>query len=69
MEKKPLKGCSSVVYDVQLLYTQPFNGPFVRDYPGEPVPEETFTHTPMTKKRKYLQVHKHKLKYTDRSTI
>jgi len=21
--------------------------PFVRDYPGEPVPEETFTHSPI----------------------
>jgi len=29
-----------------LTYTQPFYGSmdFVRDNPGEPVPEETFTH-------------------------
>ena len=28
------------------LQLQPLYGPFVRDYPGEPVPEETFTHPP-----------------------
>ena len=26
-------------------HTQPFNPPFVQDYPGKPVPEETFTHS------------------------
>ena len=26
-------------------HTQPFNDPFVLDYPGGPVPEETFTHS------------------------
>jgi len=25
---------------------QSFYGPFIQDYPGEPVPEETLTHPP-----------------------
>jgi len=29
-----------------LLLLQPFYGPFVRDYPGVPVPEEALTHPP-----------------------
>jgi len=27
------------VFTVFTLHTHPFNGPFFRDYPGEPVPE------------------------------
>jgi len=30
---------------ITLLLLQPFLWGFVRDYPGEPVPEETFTHS------------------------
>jgi len=29
----------------RMQHTHTFNGPLVRDYPGEPVPEETFTHS------------------------
>ena len=47
--------CSVLLYTVHICvcknvnartHTQPFNGrPFVRDCPGRPVPEETFTHS------------------------
>jgi len=39
--------CSSVLWTLKHTHTQPFYGSldFVRDNPGEPVPEETFTHS------------------------